>query len=1011
MKTTLRTKKITWLIILLALVSTVLYWWQLTRSAEQLRSETVAQAELRARQLNSAVAGQVAILIRYVDFAVQELAEGYAPKNMREFDVQVRKIEQRFPQGSLLQIGVIDAKGYLVYSNLGMKGPVYLGDREHFKAHLGAALPQLFVSAPVLGRVSKQWSIQFSRPILRHGNFAGVMVVSLSPAYLHQSLRNLSLAADDVIAIFRQSGEYLARNVDNEKALGKNVGPNRPFVEPDASPTGSFKTSANFDKVVRLFHWQRISEAPVIVVLGLSEATLLRPVETLLARDREQAVIATTILWILAFGAVWLLYRLGAQQRLVVERAEQLDAAGKKLGESEKRLRSIFETEPECIEVVGRTGELLEMNPAGLAMMEAGSLEEVRQKDLFAYVDAEHRDAVMAFHQRVMSGESGLLAFGITGLKGTSRYLEMHATPMRDADGEVTSLLGITRDITESMQAEQQLRIAATAFESQDGIIVTGADGSILRVNQAFSRITGYEPAEVIGKNPRLLKSGRHDSRFYEAMWQSIRGTGGWEGEIWNRRRGGEVYPEHLTITAVRDKHGRIANYVATLRDITASKAAEEAIRNLAFFDALTRLPNRRLLQDRLQQALVASGRSGKGGAILFIDLDNFKTLNDTLGHDTGDMLLGQVALRLVTCVREGDTVARLGGDEFVVMLEDLSADDLEAAEQSETVANKILHALNQPYQLGTHAYNSTPSIGATLFNRSLSIDDLLKQADIAMYQAKKAGRNTLRFFDPQMQDSINARAVLETELRAAIEERQFVLYFQRQMDAAGRPYGAEALIRWHNPGKGLVMPGSFIQLAEETGLILAIGQWVLETACAQLKMWQRDESTRHLVLSMNVSAKQFHQADFVAQVRAVVQRHAIDPTRLKLELTESMLLEDIEDTISHMNALNEIGVCISLDDFGTGYSSLQYLKRLPLDELKIDQSFVRDIVEDSNDRTIVGTIIAMAQSLNLEVIAEGVETEEQRRLLETAGCRRYQGYLFGKPVPLEEFGELLKRG
>ncbi|MBI5891907.1 MAG: EAL domain-containing protein [Nitrosomonadales bacterium] len=643
-------------------------------------------------------------------------------------------------------------------------------------------------------------------------------------------------------------------------------------------------------------------------------------------------------------------------------------------------------------------------------MLEAGSLKEAHLKKLIDYVDPEYRDAFMALHRRVMAGESGMLVFRVTGLKGTSRYLETHATPMRAANGDISLLLGITRDITDSLHAEQQLRIAATAFESQEGIMVTDASCTILRVNQAFTRITGYEPEEVIGKNPRLLKSGRHDARFYAAMWDSINRTGGWGGEIWNRRKSGEAYPEHLTISTVKDSNGRIANYVATLMDITASKSAEEAIRNLAFFDPLTRLPNRRLLQDRLQQALASSGRSGKGGAILFIDLDNFKTLNDTQGHDIGDMLLEQVAVRLVTCVREGDTVARLGGDEFVVMLEDLSENILEAAEQAETAGNKILVVLNQPYQLGMHAYNSTPSIGATLFNRSISIDELLKQADIAMYQAKKAGRNTLRFFDPHMQDSINVRAALEAELRSALERRQFHLHFQLQVDGSDRPFGAEALIRWENPKRGQVLPGEFIPLAEETGLILPIGQWVLETACAQLKQWEQNKLTSHLVLAVNVSAKQFHQADFVSQVRTAVARHAIDPSRLKLELTESMLLEDIEDTIVVMNALNETGVRISLDDFGTGYSSLQYLKRLPLDQLKIDQSFVRDIVRDSSDRTIVGTIIAMAQSLNLDVIAEGVETEEQRQLLANAGCKHYQGYLFGRPVPIEQFQTMLEQ-
>jgi diguanylate cyclase (GGDEF)-like protein/PAS domain S-box-containing protein len=439
--------------------------------------------------------------------------------------------------------------------------------------------------------------------------------------------------------------------------------------------------------------------------------------------------------------------------------------------------------------------------------------------------------------------------------------------------------------------------------------------------------------------------------------------------------------------------------------------AAEEKIQYLAFYDSLTNLPNRRLLMDRLQQALASCTRSGREGALLFIDMDNFKNLNDTLGHDIGDALLRQVAQRLESCIREGDTVARLGGDEFVVMLLDLNEQPIEAAAQTESIGEKILAVLSQPYQFDQHVYRCSSSIGVTLFkDHQQATEELMKQADIAMYQAKKAGRNALRFFDRQMQENISARVSLESELHNAIEFQQFHLHYQIQVDSSYQPLGAEALIRWIHPVRGMVSPIQFIPLAEETGLILPIGQWVLETACAQLKAWQQGPLTRNLVLAVNVSAKQFRQANFVAQVQAAIQRHAIDPMLLKIELTEGMLLENIEDTIATMNALNEIGIQFSLDDFGTGYSSLQYLKRLPLDQLKIDQSFVGDIATNSSDIAIVRTIVAMARSLDIAVIAEGVETEEQRQLLHKNGCTHYQGYLFGKPVPIEQFEAQLKQ-
>jgi diguanylate cyclase (GGDEF)-like protein/PAS domain S-box-containing protein len=558
-------------------------------------------------------------------------------------------------------------------------------------------------------------------------------------------------------------------------------------------------------------------------------------------------------------------------------------------------------------------------------------------------------------------------------------------------------------------KADENLSVAAVSFESQNGMAITDAQNKILRVNRAFTEFTGYPTEEVIGEDPRILSSGRHDASFYSSMWESIKHTGGWEGEIWNRRKNGEIYPEHLSITSVKNREGFVTNYVASFADISRRKIAEESIKNLAFYDPLTGLPNRRLLLNQLKKTLASSARSKHEGALLFIDLDNFKSLNDTLGHDKGDQLLQQVAQRLTACVREGDTVARLGGDEFVVMMEDLGGYVLEAAEQIEILGNRIMAALNRPYYLASHEYRGTTSIGVTLFKgQQQSIDDLLKQADIAMYQAKKDGRNALRFFDPQMQDTINARAALESELRAALENQQFDLYYQIQVDSSHRPLGAEVLIRWIHPERGLISPVQFIPLAEETGLILPIGQWVLETACAQLKAWQQDAINRDLVLAVNVSARQFRQADFVAQVQATVQHHAINPVLLKLELTEGMLLENIEDTIATMNTLKEIGIKFSLDDFGTGYSSLQYLKRLPIDQLKIDMSFVRDIVSDSSDRAIVRTIIAMARSLSLDVIAEGVETEEQRQLLLNKGCTHYQGYLFSKPVPIEQFEALL---
>ncbi|MBK7001126.1 MAG: EAL domain-containing protein [Rhodoferax sp.] len=591
--------------------------------------------------------------------------------------------------------------------------------------------------------------------------------------------------------------------------------------------------------------------------------------------------------------------------------------------------------------------------------------------------------------------EMGLLAASFNGM----------ADAVQDAFARMSTELEMRR------QAEQQLLIAAAAFDSQEAICVTDANSLILRVNQAFVELSGYSAGELVGQNPRILQSGRHDAAFYAAMWQRIAESGFWEGEIWDKRKNGEVYPKWLTITAIKSADGTVSNYVATQTDITARKVAEDEIKYLAFYDSLTGLPNRRLLMDRLRKALATSTRSGKHGALLFVDMDNFKVLNDTLGHHMGDLLLKQVAQRLVSCVREIDTVARLGGDEFVVMLEDLSPSANDAASQTEIVGNKVLATLEPIYRIETHDYRITPSMGATLFvGHQQTLDELLKKADIAMYQAKAAGRNTIRFYDPEMQAAVTRRATLEADLRGAVADGQLLLHYQVQVDDAGRLTGAEVLVRWQHPQRGLVSPAEFIPLAEETGLILPVGYWVLETACAQLAAWESSDLAHfaHFSLAVNVSAQQFLHPDFVTQVLAVLDKTGADPRKLKLELTESLFLNNVEGTIDKMTTLKARGVTFSLDDFGTGYSSLNYLKRLPLDQLKIDQSFVRDVFTSANDAAIVRTIVALARSLGLAVIAEGVETEEQKQFLASADCRAFQGYLFSRPLPLAAFEQFL---
>lgn len=702
-----------------------------------------------------------------------------------------------------------------------------------------------------------------------------------------------------------------------------------------------------------------------------------------------------------------LLHELHVHQIELEIQNEELRRAQVALESSRDRYVDLYEFAPLGYLTLSDKGVITEINLSGATL-----LGEERNKLLnhrFAlYVTPENRDRWHRhFLHALVNGEKQSCELAL--LRGDGSIFQARLDSQHREEGASATLRVALTDITEHKQTEEELRIAAIAFESQSGMLVTDPNAVILRVNQAFTRLTGFSAEEAIGQTPHMLSSGHHDKEFFQAMWTALLEKGYWQGEVWNRHKNGQIYAEWHTISAVTAPDGHTTHYVGNFFDLTRDKEAADEIHRLAYYDLLTRLPNRRLLQDRLGHASTAAARNGLYGAVLFIDLDNFKTLNDARGHDIGDMLLIEVAQRLRTAVREGDTVARIGGDEFVVLLDNLDSNAEEAAKLAQQVGEKVLGALALPYLLNDYQFHCTASIGIGLYCAPQGVEELLRHADLAMNQAKIAGRNTLCFFDPTMQAAVTARGAMEDDLRNALAQNQFQLYFQSQVHHDRRIIGAEVLLRWLHPDRGLISPVEFIPLAEQTGLILPIGQWVLESACAQLKAWESEPHTRHLQLAVNVSARQFHQADFVMQVRRALHNNAIDPRLLKLELTESLVLDNIEDVIAKMNTLMEIGVRFSMDDFGTGFSSLSYLTQLPLHQLKIDRSFVRNISVKASDASIVQTIIGMAHNLGIEVIAEGVETETQRTFLELNGCPACQGFLFSKPVPLADFEQLLK--
>lgn len=699
-----------------------------------------------------------------------------------------------------------------------------------------------------------------------------------------------------------------------------------------------------------------------------------------------------------------------------VEIADREEAL-RRLKESEERFRTLFESAADGILIVGENGEIEDLNPT-LCLWLGYSREEVVGRKVSEFVAASQSGGFAERWKGVES--SGRALFESAYRKSDGQELPVEVNTIRVQVGESWKHLSLIRDITERRRIETELRIAVIAFESAESMMVTDALTRILRVNGAFVASTGYSEEEVLGQTPRILKSGRHDSAFYRAMWEELAANGSWQGEIWDRRKNGEVYPKWLTITAVRDREGRVTHYVGSHTDITDRKSAEEAIRTLAFHDPLTGLPNRRLFFDRLDRALEAAARYGRRGALIFIDIDNFKVLNDTRGHAQGDDLLLHVGRRLKEIVRAVDTVARLGGDEFVVMAENLSPDLPGASREAEHLAGKIVASLREPYPLESSPYRTTTSVGIALFDgKEGGREEILRQADLAMYQAKRAGKGAFRFFDPRMESAVRERSALTQDLQEALEGGQFRLFYQPQADSSGKIRGAEALLRWIHPVRGIVGPDRFIPAAEESGLIVPLGRFVTEEALAALARWSaKGLLPEGFALGVNLSVRQFREEGFCGEVREALLRHGVDPSRIFFEITESLLIDGPETVGGTIDALRALGVAFSIDDFGTGYSSLSYLRKLPVDQIKIDRSFVKDLDTSGGDRTIVATIVVLARALSLGVVAEGVETAEQKKILEEVGCERFQGYLFGRPVPEEEFvvrlaenGSLEKKG
>ena len=713
------------------------------------------------------------------------------------------------------------------------------------------------------------------------------------------------------------------------------------------------------------------------------------------------AALAATLLWIRSLRRA-----VHARTAEIQLKNAQLERTTRALVVEQAQLRTLVENSPDAMALKDRNNVYVHCNAGAQALLGLPGDTIIGRTDDDLFADKAFAGFIKEGDEHVMrTGQPHRYEAAVAAPDGTQRDLEVIKVPVRADDGETAGVLAVARDITERRRAERELRVASVAFESQDGMLITDAQGHIERVNVAFSRISGYAASDAIGQSPRLLRSGLHDDGFYEAMWSTLTTTGYWTGEVINRHRDGSLYTARLSITAVPDAQGRTIHYVGNLQDITAEKQAHALAERLKMFDHLTDLPNRVLLADRMAHAMAGAGISQEFGAVMMVNLDHFQKLNDSLGHAVGDQLLVEVARRIRSIQREDDTLGRFSGDSFVLLAERLDTDRHAAAERALLAADAIRAAIAEPMTLDGHRLTCTASLGVTLFRDGADNPAaLLCQAELALYKSKQSGRNTVRVFEDEMRAELDGRNWLEKALRDAVRDDALTLHYQVQVDAWGRPIGAEALLRWTHPERGALSPAVFIPVAEETGLIEPIGRWVLATVCRQLAAWARHDAMGDLTLAVNISARQFESDSIVDDILAEVRRTGAPVDKLKLEVTESLAFGDLESSIRKLHVLRAHGFNISLDDFGTGNSSLNYLTKLPLTQLKIDKSFVDELPASHRDAMVAQTIIAMGRGLGLDVIAEGVETAAQRDFLVAHGCHAFQGYLFGRPLPVREF-------
>ena len=974
--------------------------YSLWKSRENFQHGAENQAESMARLLDRYAYSA----IHEADLVLQVSAEEYAHAvrtgvlETSAFSGFLENLHRRLPH--ILSLRATDASGLIRYGEgVDPAQPVNIADRERFQ--VARDKPGLAITAPIVARMSHQWVLPITRRLEGPGGrFDGVVYANIAVEHFSDLFSSLKAGRHAAILLFDANTNILIRHPEPKgpgSALGLKIGsPQFKDLWRQGVREGTYRARSTTDGIWRTYSFRQVGDYPLYIMVGLAELDYLAPWVS------EAMVIA---IFVVLFGLLvaWLAYSLAGSLRARRTAFAELASSRDRLEASERRYRSVVDSIREVVFQTDIQGTWTFINPSW-AEITGFSVEESQGRPVLDFVHPDDRASFQAYFL-ALNGEGrehGRQPIRFLSKSGGHRWLEIYARPILDAAGAVVGVSGTLDDVTERRRNEAKLQLAASVFtHAGEGIMICAPDGVIIDINESFTRMTGYTRSEALGKNPRLLRSGIHGAEFYDAMWRQLAEQDFWYGEIWNRRKNGEVFATMQTISAVRDGHGDIVQYVSLFSDITALKEHERQLEYIAHYDALTTLPNRVLLSDRLHQAMVQTLRRGERLAVAYLDLDGFKTINDNHGHEAGDQLLVAVATRMQRSLREGDTFARLGGDEFVAVLLDLNT-----IESSLPLLARLLEAASQPVHVGDLLLQVSASVGVTFYPQAEDVDadQLLRQADQAMYQAKLAGKNRYHVFDLEEDRHVRGHHESLDRIQLALGRREFELYYQPKVNLrSGRIVGAEALVRWRHPERGILAPSVFLPVIEDHPLAVDLGDWVIDTALSQIVAWR--QAGLDIPISVNISARQLQEPDFVESLRRHLAAHpAAHPESLVLEVLETSALEDIAQVSSLMQSCLEIGVSFALDDFGTGYSSLTYLKRLPAAQLKIDRSFVHGMLEDPEDLAILEGVLGLAAAFRRQAIAEGVETVEHGVMLLRLGCELAQGYGIAPPMPASEF-------